>query len=156
LPTRITHNDTKVNNVLFEKGKNKAICVIDLDTVMPGVSLFDFGDLVRSATCPTAEDEKDLSKVFMRMDYFKAISQGWWDAGKSVLVPEEKEHMAFSAKLITYELAMRFLSDHLNGDQYFKIKYPGQNLDRAKTQIKLVQSIIEQEDEMTDFVNALE
>lgn len=155
LPTRITHNDTKVNNVLFDQDTHQALCVIDLDTIMPGISLFDYGDLVRSATCPSSEDERDLSKVYMQMDYFKALTKGWIEACKGQITNKELEFMPFSARLIAYELAMRFLRDYLNGDQYFKTSRPEQNLDRARTQIKMAQSFEENEAKMKNYIASI-
>lgn len=155
LPTRITHNDTKVNNVLFDQDTHQALCVIDLDTIMPGISLFDYGDLVRSATCPSAEDERDLSRVYMQMDYYKALTRGWIEACKGEITEKELELMPFSARLIAYELAMRFLRDYLNGDQYFKTSRPDQNLDRARTQIKMAQSFEENEAEMKEYIASI-
>ena len=125
VPLRITHNDTKINNVLFDVDSHEAVCVIDLDTVMPGLSLYDFGDLVRTATNPAAEDERDLSKVQMRLNIFEALVEGYLEAAGGVLNDAEVSHMVFSGRLISLELGMRFLTDHLNGDQYFP-RAPGE------------------------------
>ncbi len=141
IPERVTHNDTKLNNVLIDDLTGKGICVIDLDTVMPGSALYDFGDLVRVGACPAAEDENDLGKVRFDMDMFACLAQGYLDAASSFLTPPEIDHLAFAARLITLEQAMRFLGDYLNGDVYYKIHHPGHNLERARTQIKLVTEI---------------
>lgn len=155
LPERVTHNDTKLNNVMFDAVSGKAICVIDLDTVMPGLSLYDFGDMVRTATSPALEDEKDLSKVTMQMPMFTALATGFVNATRTFLTPAEKAQLAFSGKLIAFEIGLRFLTDFLQGDVYFKIKRPEHNLDRCRTQFKLVESIEAQENEMKRFVDAL-
>ena len=152
LPLRITHNDTKINNVLFDARTDEAICVIDLDTVMPGLSLYDFGDLVRTTTNPAAEDATDLSQVEMRMGFFQPLVEGYLSAAGDVLNEAEIAMLAFSGRLITFELAMRFLTDHLNGDEYFRVTREGQNLDRARTQLKLADCIAQNEAEMSDFV----
>ncbi|MEO8206929.1 MAG: aminoglycoside phosphotransferase family protein [Chthoniobacterales bacterium] len=155
IPERITHNDTKLNNVMIDDTTGKGICVIDLDTVMPGLALYDFGDMVRTATSPALEDEIDLSKVTMQMPMFEALAKGYLAGMGSALTPAEKAHLAFSGKLITLEIGIRFLTDYLQGDQYFKIKRPEHNLDRCRTQLKLVQSIEEQEKEMEKLVESL-
>ena len=148
IPERVTHNDTKINNVLFDKKTQEGICVIDLDTVMPGLSLYDFGDMVRTATCQAAEDERDLSKIRMDIQFFEHIARGYALETAAFLTDAEKEHLVFAGKLITFEQMIRFLTDHLNGDVYYKIHRPGHNLDRARTQMKLVQSIQDQEGQM--------
>ena len=152
LPERVTHNDTKLNNVLLDEQTGEAICVIDLDTVMPGLALYDFGDMVRTATSPAQEDERDLSKVTMQFPMFEALARGYLASAGDFLSIEEKQHLAFSGKLITFETGLRFLADHLNGDTYFKIHREGQNLDRCRTQFKLVQSIEEQEERMRELI----
>jgi len=154
IPTRVTHNDTKINNVMIDAKTDEAVCVIDLDTVMPGLALYDFGDLVRSATNPAAEDEQDLSKVRMEMPLFEALVEGYLDAASDFLKPAEIAHLVDSGKLITLELAIRFLTDHLEGDIYFKTHRPGHNLDRCRTQLKLLESMEEQEVEMRAFVES--
>jgi hypothetical protein len=138
LPERVTHNDTKINNVLIDDHTGEGICVIDLDTVMPGSLLYDFGDLVRMGAATAAEDEPDLDKVGLDLNLFEALAHGYLDAGGDFLTPLERELLAFSGRLITYEQGMRFLTDHLNGDTYYKIHHPGHNLERARTQFKLV------------------
>jgi thiamine kinase-like enzyme len=155
LPNRVTHNDTKINNVLFDANSHQSICVIDLDTVMPGLSLCDFGDMVRTATCSAAEDEQDLSKVCMDMAFYEQIARGFALETAGILTDVEKKHLAFFGKLITFEQMIRFLTDYLDGDTYYKIHRPGQNLDRTKTQMKLVQSIQQQEEHMNNVCDAI-
>jgi len=152
IPTRITHNDTKINNVMIDEETDEAVCVIDLDTVMPGLALYDFGDLVRSATSPAAEDERDLSKVAMQLPMFEALVEGYLDSAGSFLNDAEVERLAFSGKLITLEIGIRFLTDFLEGDVYFKTQHAGHNLDSCRTQLKLVERIEEQEAVMEKFV----
>jgi len=152
IPERVTHNDTKLNNVMIDDSTETGICVIDLDTVMPGLALYDFGDMVRTATSPAAEDETDLSKVRMQMPMFEALVRGYLSTAGSFLNAEEKSHLAFSGKLIALEIGIRFLTDHLEGDVYFKTKRPNHNLDRCRTQLALVKSIEEQEEAMNAFV----
>jgi hypothetical protein len=148
IPERITHNDTKFNNVMLDDATGKALCVLDLDTVMPGLALYDFGDMVRTATCACAEDETDLSKVRMEMPMFEALARGYLAAVGSVLNDTEKRHLAFAGKLMTFEVGIRFLTDHLEGDHYFKVHRPAHNLDRCRNQFALVESIAAQEDAM--------
>jgi hypothetical protein len=143
IPIRITHNDTKINNVMIDAETDKAVCVIDLDTVMPGLALYDFGDLVRAATSPAAEDETDLTKIGVRMPFYEAIVEGYLHAARGFLNPVEIQHLPFSAKLITLELAIRFLTDHIEGDIYFKTQRPGHNLDRCRNQLQLLKSMEE-------------
>jgi thiamine kinase-like enzyme len=152
LPVRVTHNDTKLNNVMMDSETDEAVCVIDLDTVMPGLSLYDFGDLVRTATSPAEEDEKDLSKVEMRMSMFEALAEGYID-GCDCLTPLEIENLVIGGKLMTLEVGIRFLTDYLEGDQYFKTDYDDHNLVRSRTQLKLVECIEEKEVEMNKFVS---
>ena len=152
---RTTHNDTKLNNVLIDDATGKGICVIDLDTVMPGLPHYDFGDMVRTGTSPAAEDEKDLSKVCMRFEMFEALLRGYLSAAGKFLNPLEKSLLPFSGKLITMEIGIRFLTDYLSGDVYFKTKRPGHNLDRCRTQLKLVASIEEQFDAMRKLTDSL-
>jgi hypothetical protein len=140
IPERVTHNDTKLNNVMIDDTTGEGICVIDLDTVMPGLVHYDFGDLCRSGTRPTAEDELDLSKVEMRLDLFEALVRGYLASAGDVLNATEKDHLAFSAKLITFEIGIRFLTDHLQGDCYFKTHRENHNADRARVQFKMVDS----------------
>jgi len=148
LPERITHNDTKINNVLLDEHTGAALCVIDLDTVMPGLALYDFGDMVRTAASPAAEDERDLERVFLRMDYYQALVEGYLSSAGAFLTAQERGLLAFSGKLITFEIGIRFLADYLNGDTYFKVHREGHNLDRCRTQFRLVASIEDQEHQM--------
>jgi Ser/Thr protein kinase RdoA (MazF antagonist) len=152
IPVRVTHNDTKINNVMIDAASDEAVCVIDLDTVMPGLVLHDFGDLVRSATSPAAEDETDLSLVRMQMPLFEALVTGYLDAAGAFINEIEIEHLAHAGKLMTLEVGMRFLTDFLEGDVYFKTHRPGHNLDRCRTQLKLVEHIEAQEPAMNAFV----
>ena len=153
IPERITHNDTKLNNVMLDDVTSEGICVIDLDTVMPGLVLYDFGDMVRTATSPRAEDERDLSGVVMQMPMFEALVDGYLSSAHGFLTQAERDYLAFSGKLITLEIGIRFLTDFLQGDTYFKIKREGHNLDRCRTQLKLVSSIEQQEEAMNEFVH---
>jgi hypothetical protein len=152
IPSRVTHNDTKINNVMIDADLDQAVCVIDLDTVMPGSILYDFGDLVRSATSPAAEDETDLSKVRMQMPMYEALVEGYLDAASTFLNEAEIDHLTHSGKLMTLEVGMRFLTDYLEGDVYFKTHRARHNLDRCRTQLKLVERIEEQEAGMQAFV----
>jgi Ser/Thr protein kinase RdoA (MazF antagonist) len=155
LPERVTHNDTKLNNVMLDDRTGEAICVIDLDTVMPGLAPYDFGDLVRTTTSPAAEDEQDLSRVTMQFQLFEALLRGYLASAASFLIPAERNHLVAAGKLITFEQGIRFLADHLAGDTYYKIHRPSQNLDRARTQFHLVSSIEQQEDAMHRLVESL-
>ena len=141
LQERITHNDTKINNVLIDDVTGEGICVLDLDTVMPGLVLHDFGDLVRSGTNSAGEDEQNLDKVCMRFDIFEALLRGYLEGAGNFLTPLEREELPFSGKLIAMELGMRFLTDYLSGDVYFKTIRRHQNLDRCRTQFKLAQEM---------------
>jgi hypothetical protein len=152
MPERITHNDTKLNNVMIDDVTHEGICVIDLDTVMPGLALYDFGDMVRSATNAAAEDERDVAKVTMRMPVFEALVRGYASAAAGFLTPAERGQLVFSGRLITFEIGMRFLTDFLEGDVYFKTKRPGHNLDRARNQFALVRSIEQQTEAMEAVV----
>lgn len=152
LPLRVTHNDCKLNNVMLDDVTGEGICVIDLDTVMPGLSLYDFGDMVRTATSPAAEDERDLSKVRMQMPMFEALVTGFLEGAGTILTHEEVDELPFAGKLITLETGMRFLTDYLNGDQYFKVARPDHNLDRCRTQCALVRSIEAQMKAMREVV----
>ena len=148
IPERITHNDTKLNNLLIDDESGEAICVIDLDTVMPGLALYDFGDLVRTATSPVAEDEKDLSRVTLQMHMYKALHKGYLDSAGEFLSSAEKSLLSFAGKLMTFETGIRFLTDYLEGDVYFKTHRNEHNLDRCRNQFKLVASIEENETAM--------
>jgi Phosphotransferase enzyme family len=154
LPERVTHNDTKFSNVMLDDATGEGICVIDLDTVMPGLALHDFGDMVRTTTSPAQEDERDLSKVTMQFPMFEALVRGYLASAASFLTRAEKQHLVFAGKLITFEQAVRFLADYLSGDTYYKVHYDGQNLDRCRTQFKLIESIEQQEDKMERLVES--
>lgn len=153
LPLRVTHNDTKLNNVLFDKETRRAICVIDLDTVMPGLSLNDFGDSIRFGASTADEDEKDLSKVGLDLNLFELYTKGYLDGCDGSLTDKEKEMMPMGAKLITLECGMRFLTDYLQGDTYFKIHREGHNLDRCRTQFKLAADMENKWDDMRGIVD---
>ena len=148
IPERITHNDTKANNILIDDLSGEAICVIDLDTVMPGLVLYDFGDMVRSGANPAEEDEQDLNRVGMKFDMYEALYDGFISSAGGFLTEAEKEMLPFSAKLITLEIGLRFLTDFVMGDVYFKTRRPNQNLDRCRTQFKMVESIEAQMNKM--------
>jgi hypothetical protein len=155
IPERITHNDTKFNNVMLDTVTGEAKCVVDLDTVMPGCALYDFGDMVRTTTSPTLEDEQDLSKVKMQMPMFKKLAEGYLATAGRFLTRAERALISFSGKLITFEIGIRFLTDHLSGDTYFRIHRPDHNLDRCRTQFKLVESIERQEKAMQKYADGL-
>jgi len=138
LPVRVTHNDTKFNNVMIDDQTGEGVCVIDLDTVMPGLAPYDFGDMVRAGASLAAEDERDLARVRFDLDRFEHLVAGYLDSTRELLTPTEIDCLAFSAKLMTLECGIRFLTDHLNGDLYFRTHRPGQNLDRCRTQFRLV------------------
>ncbi len=153
IPLRVTHNDTKLNNVLLDKETLEGVCVIDLDTVMPGSYLYDYGDALRFAGNNTIEDDPDLSKVYLDVDKFAAFTKGYLSQVKTVLTKREIELLPFSIELLTYECGIRFLADYLNGDTYFKIKYPEHNLVRARNQFKLAQDIDSKLEELSKFVS---
>lgn len=138
LPLRVTHNDTKLNNIMFDKTTGKGICVIDLDTVMPGLAMNDFGDIIRFGASTGAEDEQDLSKISCDMELYKACVEGFIEGCEGKLTDLEIELLPMGAKMMTYECGMRFLTDYLQGDVYFKTAREGHNLDRCRTQLKLV------------------
>ena len=152
LPARVTHNDTKFNNVMIDEETGEGVCVIDLDTVMPGLSLYDFGDSVRSGANPAAEDERDISKVEMSLDIFDRLAHGYLDAARDFLTPTEVDYLSFSARLMTFECGMRFLTDHLNGDVYFKVHRENHNLDRCRTQFKMVRDMEKKFERMEEIV----
>ncbi len=155
LPLRVTHNDTKLNNVMFDEDTDEAICVIDLDTVMPGLALYDFGDSIRFGANTCDEDEKDVSKVKIDLDYFKSYAQGFLSEAGGSLNQCEIDNLAFSAKLMTLECAMRFLTDYINGDVYFKTAYDNHNLVRAKNQIALVKDMEEKMTQMENIIKSI-
>ena len=148
LPERITHNDTKLNNVLLDDATGEGLCVIDLDTVILGLSLYDFGDMVRTSVSPAAEDETDLSKVQARTSVFRALVKGYLEGAQGCLTQKEMELLPFSGILITYEIGLRFLTDYLDGDLYFRTARPDHNLDRCRNQFALVRRLMEKEDEL--------
>lgn len=152
LPLRVTHNDTKLNNILFDADTHKALCIIDLDTVMPGLSLYDFGDSIRFGANTGAEDETDLTKVGLDLGLFEAFTKGYLEGCKGSLTAKEIEMLPMGAKLMTYECGMRFLADFLTGDHYFKVHRVNHNLDRARTQFQLVADMETKWDEMTAIV----
>ncbi|MEA4869780.1 N-acetylhexosamine 1-kinase [bioreactor metagenome] len=152
LPLRVTHNDTKINNVLFDAATNKALCVIDLDTVMPGLSVNDFGDAIRFGASTAAEDERDLSRVHFDLDLYETYVQGYLSTCGESLTKTEIEMLPVGAKMMTLECGMRFLADHIAGDVYFHISRENQNLDRARTQIQLAREMEQHWDEMRQIV----
>jgi Ser/Thr protein kinase RdoA (MazF antagonist) len=154
IPLRITHNDTKFNNILLDEN-DKALCVIDLDTVMPGYVHYDFGDAIRTAANTASEDEHNLSRVNMDINLFKAYSEGYLSETVTTLNDTEKEYLAFAPRLITYTIAVRFLTDYIDGDNYFKIHHPLHNLQRAKAQLRLVMSMEEQYEDMRKIISKL-
>jgi len=151
IPLRITHNDTKINNVLLDEN-DKALCVIDLDTVMPGYVHYDFGDAIRTAGSTAAEDETDLSLVSISLPYFEAWTRGFLGETKGILTDTEKKYLSFSPQLITYLQAVRFLTDYLDGDVYYKTKTPHHNLQRAQTQLQLLKSMEVNAEKMEEIV----
>jgi Ser/Thr protein kinase RdoA (MazF antagonist) len=155
MPERIAHNDSKSSNVLVSKISGEGLCVIDLDTVMPGLALYDFGDMVRSMTSPVAEDERDLSRIRMQFPMFEALLRGYLESVGDLLTNREKQFLASAGKVITFENGVRFLSDYLNGDNYYKVHRAGQNLDRCRAQFKLLESIEEQEDLMNRLIESV-
>lgn len=152
IPLRVTHNDTKINNILFDKSEPKVKCLVDLDTVMPGSLLYDFGDAIRFGCSTAKEDETHLDLVDVNMDYFEAFTKGFVRPLKETMTEAEFEHLAWSSILITLELGMRFLMDYLLGDHYFKIHHPRQNLDRAMNQLTLVKKLEEKLPMMEEIV----
>jgi Ser/Thr protein kinase RdoA (MazF antagonist) len=153
-PTRTVHNDTKLNNVLLHEETGKGICVVDLDTVMPGCALHDFADLVRTAACSSQEDEPDISKIHFMPDRFSALVDGYLAGVQDMLESREIERLAVSPQVITYELSLRFLTDFLQGDTYFKVKRAGHNFERARAQFQLLRSMQEHASVMEDTVSA--
>ncbi|MBO5059427.1 MAG: aminoglycoside phosphotransferase family protein [Clostridia bacterium] len=155
IPLRVTHNDTKINNILFDEETGKAICVIDLDTVMPGSALYDFGDALRIGASTAAEDETDLDAVSFDTEIFESFAKGYFSEMGSQLTEREIELLPFSAKLLTFECGARFLTDYLNGDTYFKIHREHHNLERARNQFKLVKDIAEKEEILKEIIAKL-
>lgn len=155
LPTRTIHNDSKSNNVLHDCATGDAICVVDLDTVMPGLAVYDFGDMVRSMTSPAPEDERDPSLVFMRFEIFEGLLRGFLHSTRTFLTNDEKAVLPASGRVVTFENGLRFLADYLNGDIYYKVHRPSQNLDRCRTQFRLVESIESQMPAMNQLVASM-
>ena len=152
IPLRVTHNDTKLNNVLLDAATGRGVCVIDLDTVMPGLAAYDFGDSIRFGANTAAEDERDLTKVSLSLPMFEAFVKGYLSEAGAALCARERELLPMGAKLMTLECGMRFLADHLNGDKYFKVHREGHNLDRARTQFALVADMEKKWDAMMEIV----
>ena len=152
LPLRVTHNDTKLNNILIDRKTGEGICVIDLDTTMPGLSINDFGDSIRFGANHSKEDEKDLSKVNFDIELYEAYTRGFLEGAQGSLTEAELEYLPWGARLMTLECGIRFLTDYLDGDHYFRIHYPTQNLDRCRTQFKLVKDMEEQFEAMAAVV----
>jgi aminoglycoside phosphotransferase (APT) family kinase protein len=153
LPRRVTHNDTKINNVLLDERSGKSLCVIDLDTVMPGCVLYDFGDLIRSAASLTEEDEPEAEQAGISVAGFEHLARGYLAAANDILTDDEVNQLVYGAWLITYEQALRFLADYLNGDCYYKIQHSHHNLDRARVQIGVVRSIENHWDELHKIIH---
>lgn len=152
MPTKVTHNDTKLNNVMLDVNTGVPVAVIDLDTIMPGSICYDFGDSIRFGCNPCAEDEKDLSKVNFRLDLFEEYAKGYLSAVGKGATQIERDNLAFGAILMTYECGMRFLADYLDGDIYFRTHREGQNLDRARTQFKLIEDMEKLLDKMNEII----
>ena len=154
LPLRVTHNDTKLNNIMIDDATGEAICIIDLDTVMPGLSIFDFGDSIRFGANPAAEDERDLSKVALSLPLFETYTKGFLEGCAGSLTEHEVNMLPQGARLMTLECGMRFLTDYLEGDVYFKTARERHNLDRCRTQFKLVEDMEKKWNEMEEIVRA--
>ena len=155
LPLRVTHNDTKLNNVMLDSATRAPLCIIDLDTVMPGLAANDFGDSIRFGASTASEDETDLSKVSMSLELFRAYASGFLKACGKRLTHKEIETLPWGAKLMTLECGVRFLTDYLNGDVYFHVKYPEHNLIRCRTQITLVEDMERKWNEMNAIITEL-
>jgi hypothetical protein len=155
IPVRPTHNDAKIANVLFDDRTGEALCVVDLDTVMPGLSLHDFGDLARSGVSDADEDERDLSRVAVRVPFFRALAHGFVEGAADALSPAERALLVTGAEVIVYEQAIRFLGDHLDGDRYYRTTRPGHNLDRARNQIRLLEELEARGPELRRIVESL-
>jgi Ser/Thr protein kinase RdoA (MazF antagonist) len=145
VPERVVHNDAKLANVLFDAASGEPLCVVDLDTVMPGLALYDFGDLVRSMVTRAAEDERDLGRVLLEPELFERIARGYLSATSELLTAAERELLVPAAQVIVFEQAIRFLIDHLEGDRYYRVARPGHNLDRCRTQLALLATLLQQE-----------
>ena len=155
IPTHVTHNDTKISNILFDKPTGNVLCAIDLDTVMSSTSLNDFGDAIRSYTNTGAEDDKCLDNVEMSIDMFRAYAEGYLSEQRDSMCASEKEWLAFAGRYITFEQVLRFLMDYIDGDKYYKIAYPDHNLVRTRAQYKLLQSMERQYDKMREIISEL-
>ncbi len=153
IPERITHNDTKINNVMLDCATNKGVCVIDLDTIMPGTVLYDFGDMVRTMTRACSEDERDQSLAVCNPEMFDALARGYLETVRSFLLPAEIDLLVFSGILVTFNIGIRFLTDYLLGDKYFKTHRPGQNLDRTRVQFRHIESIERQQKSLAAIVD---
>lgn len=153
IPERVTHNDTKLNNVMLDEVTGEGVCVVDLDTVMPGLSLYDFGDSIRFGANTAAEDERNLAKVGLDIELFEYYTKGYLSEAGEILNSTEKDCLAFSALLMTLECGMRFLTDYLDGDVYFKTAYPDHNLDRCRSQFKLAEDMEQKLDKMKSIVD---
>lgn len=151
IPLRVTHNDTKINNILFDEETKKGICVIDLDTIMPGLSLYDFGDAIRSGASTALEDETDLSKVSVSLELYESYVKGYLDSCAEALTIKEVENLAYGAWLMTFECGCRFLTDYLQNDVYFRTARPNHNLDRARNQFAMVADIEKKLDKMNEI-----
>lgn len=154
LPLRVTHNDTKLNNIMFDEKTGAALCIIDLDTIMPGLSIFDFGDSIRFGANTGAEDEKDLSKISLSLELFESYTRGFLDGCQGSLTKEEMSMLPMGAKLMTMECGIRFLTDYLQGDTYFRTAYPEHNLVRCRTQFALVADMEKKWNEMKKIVES--
>lgn len=152
LPLRVAHNDAKFSNVLMDDITGEGLCVIDLDTVMPGTALYDFGDAVRAGAALAAEDEPNAARAGLSLETFEALTRGYLDAARDFLTPTEIDYLPFAARLITLEQAIRFLNDYLNGDTYYQVHRDGQNLDRTRTQIRMIQDMEDKFAEMEAIV----
>ena len=155
IPYRVTHNDTKLNNILFDNFTGKTLCVVDLDTIMPGAACYDFGDCIRFGAASAPEDEKDLKKVYMNIDLYREFAKGYLSVAGKFLTEKEIPTLAIGSALMTFECGIRFLTDYLQGDTYFKTSYEGQNLDRCRTQFKLVHDMEGKMEEMQKIVKDL-
>lgn len=154
-PLRVVHNDAKPSNLLIDAATGEPLCVIDLDTVMPGLSLFDFGDMVRSMASTAAEDEPDCSRVFVDPGRFATLARGYWSQARAFLTPSEHRLMLAAAKVITFEQAVRFFTDYLDGDRYYAVKRANHNLDRGRAQLALLRSLDAQESELSECISHL-
>jgi len=152
IPERIAHNDTKLNNLMIDEKSGSPICVIDLDTLMPGFSAFDFGEMMRTGVSPTAEDEKDTSKIHIRDNIFEAIVRGFLESTTGFINKAEKDNILWGGYLMTLENGIRFLTDHLNGDVYFRIHRENHNLDRCRTQLALIKCLEANWDKLTNYI----